>query len=296
MTKSVPTEPQTQASWQDSQSIKSITGLPGLPGLEQSLTGSNLESRTTSASPDWKNEDPFNAATKATSSITAALEAITSGTSLASSEGISDGAVAGVAIGCLIAGLALGVVAAFILFRRRQRNSSTSPGFVAVESQYAEPKNGPQVNVIPSGNDVELDQFLLDTIPDKEIQAELSALSELIYQHVENHYHGPDVQTNAAEVAQGLANIDYSPDLSRLQSEEVASLCLAPKTFHIGLRHVLSHTIFRSLDFNSGGNLSMLPLPIAAMARDNHSDENTDNPGKTELTAHSLTRGGVKIL
>jgi hypothetical protein len=187
-------------------------------------------------------------------------------------------------------------VAAFILFRRRQRNSSTSPGFVAVESQYAESKNGPQVNVIPSGNDAELDQFLLDTIPDKEIQAELSALSELIYQHVENHYHGPDAQTNAAEVAQGLANIDYSPDLSRLQSEEVASLCLAPKTFHIGLRHVLSHTIFRSLDFNSGDNLSMLPLPIAAMARQNHSDENTDNPGKTELTAHSLTRGGVKIL
>lgn len=191
--------------------------------------------------------------------------------------GIQGGAVAGVAIGCLIAGLALGLVAAFILFRCRRRNNSTPPGFIAVEPQYAEPKHGPQVSVTPSGQDAELSQFLLDATPDKEIQAELSSLSELIYQHVETYYHGPQVQATSAEVAQSLINIGYSPELSGIQPEAVAAICLDSKTSQVGLRHVLSHVIFRGLDFNSGGNLTMLPLAVAAMARENHS-KSTDSP------------------
>ncbi|KAJ4135967.1 hypothetical protein NW768_003573 [Fusarium equiseti] len=190
--------------------------------------------------------------------------------------GIQGGAVAGVVIGCLIAGLALGLVVAFILFRRR-RNNSTSPDFIAVEPQYAEPKHGPQVSVTPSGHDAELSQFLLDATPDKEIQAELSSLSELIYQHVETYYHGPQVQATSAEVAQSLVNIGYSPELSGTQPEAVAAICLDSKTSQVGLRHVLSHVIFRGLDFNSGGNLSMLPLVVAVMARENH-PESTDSP------------------
>ncbi|KAJ4024034.1 hypothetical protein NW752_002600 [Fusarium irregulare] len=197
-------------------------------------------------------------------------------------KGIQGGAVAGVAIGCLIAGLALGLLVAFIIFRRHRRNNSTSPNFIAVEPQYAEPKHGPQVSVTTSGQDAELSQFLLDSTPDKEIQSELSSLSELIYQHVETYYHGPQVQATSAEVAQSLVNIGYSPELSGIQPEAVAAICLAPKTSKVGLRHVLSHVIFRGLDFNSGGNLSMLPLPVAAMARENQS-ENTDSPGKTTL-------------
>ncbi|CAG7556630.1 unnamed protein product [Fusarium equiseti] len=191
--------------------------------------------------------------------------------------GIQGGAVAGVAIGCLIAGLALGLVVAFILFRRRRRNSSNSPDFITVEPHYAEPKHGPQVSVTPSGQDAELSQFLLDATPDKEIQAELSSLSELIYQHIETYYHGPQVQATSAEVAQSLVNIGYSPELSGIQPEAVAAICLDSKTSQVGLRHVLSHVIFRGLDFNSGDNLSMLPLAVAAMARENHS-KSTDSP------------------
>lgn len=198
--------------------------------------------------------------------------------------GIQGGAVAGVAIGCLIAGLALGLLVAFMFYKRRRRNNSNSPNFIAVEPQYAEPKHGPQVSVTTSGQVAELSQFLLDATPDKEIQSELSSLSELIYQHVETYYHGPQVQATSAEVAQSLVNIGYSPELSGIQPEAVAAICLATKTSQVGLRHVLSHVIFRGLDFNSGGNSSMLPVPVAAMARENHS-ENTDSPGKTTLTS-----------
>lgn len=211
--------------------------------------------------------------------------ASTSETSLAvtlpsSSGGISGGAVAGAAIGCLIAGLALGLIAAFILFRRRRRNSSVSPDFIQATRLDPEPKGGPQVTIASSGHDAELSQFLLEATPDKEIQAELRSLSELIYNHVENYYHGPQVQANSIEVAQSLVNIGYSPELSGLPAETVSAVCLAPKTWHVGLRHVISHIIFRSLDFGSVSGLSMLPIPVAAMALANPSAELANNPGK----------------
>ncbi|QPC62242.1 hypothetical protein HYE67_004473 [Fusarium culmorum] len=195
-----------------------------------------------------------------------------------SSKGLSDGAVAGVALGCVVAGLAIGLVAAFILFRRRRKSTNSSPGFIALESRHAESKNEPQVNVVSSTHDAELEQFLLDATPDKEIQAELRSLSELIYQHVETYYHGPHALASSAEVAQCLVHIGYSPELSGLQAEAVAAVCLAPRTSRVGLRHVLSHIIFRRLDFNSGGDLSMLPPVIAAMAQEETTPENADSP------------------
>ncbi|KAF9767021.1 hypothetical protein IL306_000464 [Fusarium sp. DS 682] len=195
-----------------------------------------------------------------------------------SPDGLKGGAVAGVAIGCLIAGLALGLIAAFLLLRRRRRGKTASEGFASADQKYTEPKDGTQVTVSPSRHDAELNQFLLEASPDKELQAELRSLSELIYQHVENYYRGPQVQADPAEVAQSLINIGYSSESSGLQTDTVAAVCLNPKTSQTGLRHVLSHVIFRSLDFSSGGSLSMLPLAVAALAQESHSAENANSP------------------
>ncbi|WZH46400.1 uncharacterized protein QYS62_007476 [Fusarium acuminatum] len=216
--------------------------------------------------------------TMSTASTSETSLAVTSPSSDGSSGGISGGAVAGAAIGCLIAGVALGLIVAFILFRRRRRSSSASPGFIQATRQDPEPKGGPQVTIASSGHDAELSQFLLEATPDKEIQGELRSLSELIYNHVGNYYHGPQVQANPVEVAQSLVNIGYSPELSGLPAETVSAVCLAPKTCHVGLRHVISHIIFRSLDFGSTSGLSMLPLPVAAMAQANPSAERANNP------------------
>ncbi|KAF5563320.1 hypothetical protein FPHYL_5282 [Fusarium phyllophilum] len=195
-----------------------------------------------------------------------------------SSDGLKGGPVAGVAIGCLIAGLALGLIAAFLLLRRRRRGKPTNQGFVLADQKYTEPKDGTQVIVSSSRHDAELSQFLLEATPDKDLQAELRSLSELIYQHVENYYRRPQVQADPAEVAQSLINIGYSPEASGLQADTVAAICLSPKTSQVGLRHVLSHVIFRSLDFNSGSSLSMLPLAVATLAQRSQSAENANNP------------------
>ncbi|PNP84462.1 hypothetical protein FNYG_02091 [Fusarium nygamai] len=195
-----------------------------------------------------------------------------------SSDGLKGGPVAGVAIGCLVAGLALGLIAAFLLFRRRRRVKPANEGFVLADQKYTEPKDGTQVIVSSSRHDAELSQFLLEATPDKDLQAELRSLSELIYQHVENYYRRPQVQADPAEVAQSLINIGYSPEASGLQADAVAAICLSPKTSQVGLRHVLSHVIFRSLDFNSGSSLSMLPLAVATLAQRSLPAENANNP------------------
>lgn len=241
-----------------------------------STTSSTLAKETESGTGDTSNGITSTASTSRTGSAVASPAS-----SDGSSGGLSGGAVAGAAIGCLIAGLALGLTAAFILFRRRRRSSSASPGFVQATRPDPEPKGGPQVTVASSGHDAELFQFLLEATPEKEIQAELRSLSELIYNHVENYYHGAQVQANSVEVAQSLVNIGYSPELSGLPAETVAAVCLAPKTCHVGLRHVISHIVFRSLDFGSASGLSMLPLPIAAMAQANPSAGSANSPGKT---------------
>ncbi|SPJ75920.1 uncharacterized protein FTOL_05651 [Fusarium torulosum] len=238
-----------------------------------STTSSTLAKETESGTGDTSNGITSTASTSKTGSAVASPAS-----SDGSSGGLSGGAVAGAAIGCLIAGLALGLTAAFILFRRRRRSSSASPGFVQATRPDPEPKGGPQVTVASSGHDAELFQFLLEATPEKEIQAELRSLSELIYNHVENYYHGAQVQANSVEVAQSLVNIGYSPELSGLPAETVAAVCLAPKTCHVGLRHVISHIVFRSLDFGSASGLSMLPLPIAAMAQANPSAGSANSP------------------
>lgn len=194
-------------------------------------------------------------------------------------KGLTDGAVAGVAIACVVAGLALGAVAMFLLFRRRRRQSQAN--FHQVSNGGIEPKKDVMVTVTPSKNDVDLNQFLLDTIPDKQIEGELHALSELLYQHVESHYHRSPVHLDAQTLAQSLVHIGYSPAASGLDAMTVVALCLEPSSRPVGLRHVLSHVIFSSLDFSSGSNMAMLPPVVREFLSTIPSTEsNGTAPGK----------------
>ncbi|RSL62077.1 hypothetical protein CEP54_005881 [Fusarium duplospermum] len=171
--------------------------------------------------------------------------------------GLGGGAVAGIAIACIVAGIALGAVAVFFLFRRRRRQPQTN--FNQVSNGDIELKDNVMVAVTPSKSDVDLNQFLLDAIPDKQIEGELHALSELLYQHIESHYHRSPVHLDAQTLAQSLVHIGYSPAASGLDAMTVVALCLEPSSRPVGLRHVLSHVIFSSLDFSSGSNMAMLP-------------------------------------
>ncbi|KAF4870972.1 hypothetical protein CGCSCA1_v009951 [Colletotrichum siamense] len=183
-----------------------------------------------------------------------------------SSSGVSTGAIAGASVGCLLAGLIIGGLIAFLLLGRKKRKSgryspqSSDTGHIIV---------GPESKALASSapanhsDNIQINQFLLDATPDKELAGELQSLGELIQQHVENNYHSNPVQIDTHALAPSLSNLGLG-ELSKLSTEEIASLCIDPKTRQAGLQHVVSLAVFGSIDFKAKSRYSMLPGPIAS--------------------------------
>ncbi|KAI5460103.1 hypothetical protein BGZ63DRAFT_455633 [Mariannaea sp. PMI_226] len=190
----------------------------------------------------------------ASDSITAATgSSIASSASVQSngSSHISTGALVGAAVGCAIGGLILGLVAAWLLLRRRQPAASPES---SKEASHPDVVASPSLN----GDDGQLDRFLLDAMPDRNIRTELQALGDLVDQHVEGYYHsGPT--TSVSALSRCLAQLGFTRN-----AEAVATMCSSPDSRQAGLRHVISQVIFRSIDVHSRSQLSMLPAPLAA--------------------------------
>jgi len=173
--------------------------------------------------------------------------------------GLANGAVAGIAIAVFVIGLGLGILAAFCFLKRRlaRRNLHAVPGMV--------PSHQQSYHVPPPADTLQLNQFLLDATPDREIAAELRSLKDLIQQHVENNYHLQPVQANPAALAQVLADLGVGQQ-GALRPDTVARLALNPPSRYAALQHILSEVLFRSVDFGAASRHSMLPTPVAAFA------------------------------
>lgn len=178
------------------------------------------------------------------------------------SSGISGGAAAGIAVGCIIAGLAIGAFAAWLLFwRRKCRNVSylKSPSLAVgrdTKAGYNAPSSPPIIQ------DSQLDKFLLCATPDQDIQDEMQSLCELIHQHVETSDDLQSINISTTSLVQALLELNYTKELG-LSAEKAAGMCINTLTRVMGLRHVISHVLFKSVDVNSRSSLSMLPAPIA---------------------------------
>ncbi|KAK8010053.1 hypothetical protein PG990_009018 [Apiospora arundinis] len=181
------------------------------------------------------------------------------------SANIGTGGVAGVAIGCTIAGLLLGALVAFLLSRRREHRTAR-PEHVQVS--YAPGKGQDTPHPMAVGNDVSLDQFMLHPKPDNEIVSDLRALDALIRQHVENNYHLKPVHQTPKFLAQALITLGFS-DYSQQTPDDVARLAIDARTRLATLQLVITRVAFQSsmLSMGSGAALvSMLPPSVAAFA------------------------------
>ncbi|VUC31021.1 unnamed protein product [Clonostachys rosea] len=180
---------------------------------------------------------------------------------------ISVGAIAGASVGALIAGLIVGFLIALLFLRRRNKQSPPEPQARSISAARASDRKTyspvPETNGAAS-TDVQLDQFLLDGAPDDEIVNELQALSDLIYQHVENNYSPQPIQANVNDLSRQLQALGFVKSAHH-DPDAIAALALDPKTRQTGLRHVISTVIFKSIDVHSRSPLSMLPVPVAAL-------------------------------
>ncbi|SPJ84069.1 uncharacterized protein FTOL_10585 [Fusarium torulosum] len=174
-----------------------------------------------------------------------------------SGSGAPAGTVAGAAVGCLAGGLILGALAAFFLLGRRGKRNKhyRQQGQIASKELDHSPPDPD-----PPSNDVKLNRFLLDTIPNKELMSELRALGDLVNMHVENNYQFQPVSINSSAMTQSILDLGFPP----ASGDVAAALCLNPRTRVVGLRHVISHIAFASIDFNAPTPLSMLPVPMAS--------------------------------
>lgn len=171
----------------------------------------------------------------------------------AQAAGLGSGAIAGIAIGCVIAGLIIGAVAALCLLRRRQ-DKHTVPEYLPMKYSSGEKV----LPLAPVSDKLQLDQFLLDSKPDADIAAELQSLGQLIQQHVENNYHLQPVQRSPNVLAQTLVQLGlYEQDSSAAIS--LASLAVDPRTRWAALQHVISRVTFASSSLDGHSPISLLP-------------------------------------
>lgn len=184
--------------------------------------------------------------------------------SSASSPGLGTGAVAGVAVGCLIVGALIAFAVAFFCLKRRRTkhyddHSPTTTTIVSDLKGYHAPLPVPP----PVADSSPLDKFLLDSASDEEMAAELHALGTLIQSHAENNYHLGTVLVNKNTLSTALTQLGVQKGGS-LRPSELASLALAPATRQAALQHVISQVVFTSVDASARSQLSMLPSPVAA--------------------------------
>ncbi|KAL0933279.1 uncharacterized protein CTRU02_212242 [Colletotrichum truncatum] len=200
-------------------------------------------------------------------------------------------AVAGAAVGCLVAGLLIGFVAAFFLLRRKYHRTAKNSSFRPEMQHIAVNADSKAFGSSPTAthnNEIQLDQFLLDLTPDKEIASELHALSELVCQHVDNHYHRMPVQANSQSLVGSLLNIGIGDNPKQISADQVAALCVDPQTRQIGLKYVISHAVFVTVDFNARSRFSLLPPPVAFFLQSMPPVETRG--GDNEVTAFALSK------
>ena len=276
-----------------------ITVPATIPSSSSASTSQTASSGSVASETGSNNTDDSTSSMGTGATPTSTSSSSSSHVSSSHSSGLSSGATAGIAIGCVLAGLVIGIVAAFCLLGRRAKHSQSNDrkanhrqlGDRVVIHElddtvihelhdtaetYASEKGTPA--------HIQLNQFLLEATPDRDIAQEVQSIGALIDQHVETYYHNRPVNTDRRTLASALAHIGFpsSTNSAQIDAQSAAVLCLDPRTRQAGLRHVIMRTLFSSIDTHSP-NPFMLPAPVATFLQaipPAESDRYADAQGK----------------
>jgi hypothetical protein len=179
---------------------------------------------------------------------------------------VEPGAVVGIAIGCLVAGLIIGIYCAWLL-RRFTKSRSRRGRTIRIVHTPKNPDNDSPGSIESSDNKIKVENFILQATPDREVVGMLRQLEVIIEQHIENYYHVEPMDISASVLAEQLTNMGVSQDSLGFEAEAVAEWCLQPASRRLALQHVLSHVLFSSIDCNSRKRISLLPGPAINFLR-----------------------------
>ncbi|EXL90857.1 hypothetical protein FOIG_15960 [Fusarium odoratissimum NRRL 54006] len=179
---------------------------------------------------------------------------------------IEPGAVAGIAIGCLFAGIFVGICFAWLLPRFTKRRPRHRRAIRIVRAPKNPDTDSPG-SMESTDNKIKVENFILQATPDREVVGMLQRLEVIMEQHIENHYHVKPVDIGVSVLAEQLTNLGISQDSSGFEAEAVAKWCLHPTSRRLALQHVVSHVLFNSIDCNSRNGISLLPGPAISFLR-----------------------------
>ncbi|KAI8626053.1 hypothetical protein F5Y19DRAFT_488548 [Xylariaceae sp. FL1651] len=286
-----------QTTWRFlSTATQSVSGAPpssittsttsALPNSNPTVLPTSATAITTSLSSSSNTQSTSISSTATVTTTTASLAS--AHTSLSSqthgpspkSDSLSGGAVAGIAIASAIVAGLLGIVAGFLIAKRRKKYESPTEYISYPDREKDLPSSS-------TADRLQLDQFLLDSKPETSIAGELRSLGHLIQQHVEAHYHLHPVQLRGSELLRALSPLGI--DGSSVNSTEtLASLALEPRTRLTAIRHVIAKATFESVTMGGSSCISLLPPSIAEFNLAIPPIE--DHRGNLQATELALTR------
>ncbi|KAF2267228.1 hypothetical protein CC78DRAFT_541885 [Lojkania enalia] len=181
--------------------------------------------------------------------------------------GVSGGAVAGIAIACLIAGAATGAAILFLLFRRKRKTQIQTyqqRHIPYIDGAATSEKRPAVVDTAVSSN---VDHFLPQPVEDDAITKELSRIRDNIKNHVRSYYHYEPIRQGDinASMLGGLAAA------TGLQNTVLIDLISNPSTRSGTIRLFIAWIALSRCDGNTLPNFlpdELAPLAVAIPGKD----------------------------
>jgi hypothetical protein len=187
--------------------------------------------------------------------------------SSSNSKGLSPGAVAGVAIGCLLGGALLAGLAVWFCLgraRRRRRVPAEHHPIPLIQSR----EKGPVATALSLGSSSPMSSAMDSAMPqpleDKIISSGISAIGNAIKNHTQSFYH-------SNRVSPGLLDLDDLHSLGSdlpLSTGTLSTLLCNPDTREIALRFCIGWVVVSRMQFASPPDRTFLPPELGKSFRD----------------------------
>jgi hypothetical protein len=106
-----------------------------------------------------------------------------------------------------------------------------------------------------------LDYIPFDPADDSQIRTSMQDLSELIHQHVQNHYTVRNFPVRREDLRLELVKCGWN-DRTEPSVEKLESLLINPATQLVAIRHMISWVIIQHIDLRNSPETSLLPAHI----------------------------------
>jgi hypothetical protein len=230
-------------------------------------SSSNLTTLTTQSTPN-------------NTAITAPVGETSSATQVPHKNGAGPGAVAGAAIGCLLAGILVASLVFFLFFRRYKARQQPPPDYthhLGPQSGHVDAQTGSRSQFKDNAAVSVVEKYLPQPAEDDAISGEMSKLRDRIKNHAQSYYHTATVDPALV----GEANLQALSEATGMTTVALKECLLDPKTRLAAIRLWISWVILSRFGGNRGR--SLLPPEVTGFTELAVEPQHTD-PGSSSLS------------